>query len=51
MVNSKDVKPIVIHIGTKKALDDAKAVYYETYDGTIRRGLEALRELNKIKER
>jgi hypothetical protein len=49
MTNSKDVKPIVIHIGTKKALDDAKAVSYETYDGTIRRGLEALNELKKLR--
>lgn len=47
MPNSKDVKPIVVHIGTKAQLDHAKEVPYETMDSVIRRALKALKEGEK----
>lgn len=37
MPNSEDVKPISIHVATKKALDKAREVPYESYDDVIRR--------------
>ena len=40
MPNSEDVKPIVIHLATKKLLDEAKEVDYESYDTLIRRLLK-----------
>ena len=46
-MNSKKVKPIIIHIETKERLDKAKEVDYETYDSVIRRALKALMESSK----
>lgn len=47
MPNQEDVKPIVVHVATKKDLDEAKEVSYESYDDCIRR---LLKERKKGKE-
>ena len=47
MPNSKDVKPIVVHEGTKTSLDEAKEVPYESYDDVIRRLLKGKKKVKK----
>jgi hypothetical protein len=43
-MNGKNIKTIVIHAGTKKLLDGAKEVPYESYNRVIERALIALTE-------
>ncbi len=42
-MNSKNVKPIVVHISTKELMDKAKLVECETYDSIILRALKKLK--------
>jgi len=46
-MNSKKVRPIVVRIETKEALDAAKIIPEEPYNSVIRRALKALAEASK----
>jgi hypothetical protein len=50
-MNSKDVKSIVIHLSTKKLLEEAKEDKYQTYDTVIRQLIKDSKELKALREK
>jgi len=49
-MDTKKYKIIVLHVGTKLALDKAKLVECETYDSVINRALKTLNSKGVLKQ-